>query len=737
MSSMSTTTAPGPTLPGQTGVLGRLTAHPRVREASVVALLVIALELIIFRGYFSGSTIPEFDFMSGYNTEAYAWWNDGSFLAPTQWMPYLWGGYPSVSNLQNSSFYLPVGFASLFGGFTLHVSAALSALHVGAGAVGLYVFARRWGASIAVSLVGLSVWFFAAGFFSNATQPDIARAYAWLPWVMLVTSVKWPWHRLFGPPLALLILWQALLGIYPGMIVALIYTLPVWVVANQLIQRPRLRQYLVPLVIVGGAAALMTLLRFLPALIERGGAVMTTGDQSGLNLATIGTLLYPYNNPAIASYEVMRSFFLPAIVLPLVIFGPVRSGLARALIAITVVAVAFGVPNWPWHDALSNLPGMGLSRFRLSDFKFVMLFGLAMLALLGLDRLWRAGWTKAEGSERSQTGTFRWVALGALVLLNAGMAVIGIHYDFELWASLPPWLLLAATSVYAWFLYCSEHPLRGRALTVSTAVLLVAVTVSGTIWAFAVPESWRSDRPVSEQNYFQGSVRSFIDNAQPNATVAQRPARTAIPDPIGGLDDIQWRFGSAFYSNTSAVLGYVNLRGTHTYDVQKHWLYTGDEQASHLAAFWDAPGVVIASPPDSVPLPLVLAQCSVTGDCGGGLTVKPVSYDRTGSFRYDVKATQTAPVSLNEAWYSGWKATLCTVAGTDCRVIPTAMGKFGQITLTLPKVDAQLHLDYRLPGLSLAWVLFAVGILATALLVAIMAIAGARTRRRNRVELPS
>jgi hypothetical protein len=271
---------------------------------------------------------------------------------------------------------------------------------------------------------------------------------------------------------------------------------------------------------------------------------------------------------------------------------------------------------------------------------------------------------------------------------------------------------------------------------VSTAVLLVAVTVSGTIWAFAVPASWRSDRPVSEQNYFQGSVQSFIDRARPNATVAQRPARTAIPDPIGGLDDIQWRFGSAFYSNTSAVLGYVNLRGTHTYDVQKHWLYTGDEQASHLAAFWDAQGVVIASPPDSVPLPLVLAQCSVTGDCGDGLTVKPVSYDRAGSFHYDVNASQITPVSLNEAWYSGWNATLCTAAGTDCRVIPTAMGEFGQITLILPKGDAQLHLDYHLPGLSLAWVLFAVGILATALLVAVMAIAGARTRRRDRVELP-
>jgi len=25
--------------------------------------------------------------MGGYNTEGFAWWRDGGFVAPTQWMP--------------------------------------------------------------------------------------------------------------------------------------------------------------------------------------------------------------------------------------------------------------------------------------------------------------------------------------------------------------------------------------------------------------------------------------------------------------------------------------------------------------------------------------------------------------------------------------------------------------------------------------------------------------------------
>ena len=182
-------------------------------EGMVVLAVIIALELAVFADYFSGKSIPAGDFISAYNFEAYSWWHDGSFFDPTQWMPLMWGGYPSVSNLQNSSFYLPVGLMAALTPFTLHTSAILSALHVAFGSIGIYVFSRRWGITPRAAMIGLVSWFFAIGFYSNAAHLDIMRAYAWLPWVLLVTSVKWPWSRWWAAPAAVLILWQTILSV--------------------------------------------------------------------------------------------------------------------------------------------------------------------------------------------------------------------------------------------------------------------------------------------------------------------------------------------------------------------------------------------------------------------------------------------------------------------------------------------------------------------------------------------
>ena len=151
---------------------------PRLIEVFFVASILTALEVVVFGDYFSGRVIPQFDFVSGYTEEASAWWHDGNFFSPPQWMPYLWGGYPSVSNFQNSAFYIPVGVMTIFGSLNLTSFAFLSALQVAAGAIGAYIFARLWGAGRVTGLLALVAWFFAAGFYSNASHLDIARAYS-------------------------------------------------------------------------------------------------------------------------------------------------------------------------------------------------------------------------------------------------------------------------------------------------------------------------------------------------------------------------------------------------------------------------------------------------------------------------------------------------------------------------------------------------------------------------------
>ena len=137
------------------------------------------------------------DFQSHYTTEAYAWWRDGSFL----------------NRIQNSSWYLPVGLVNTVTTFDLQAAAILSAFHVALGALGVYVLAwcRRLRPSAA--MLGLVVWFFAAGSYSSASHLDIMRAYSWAPWVLLCASPLWPWRRCWGPVVATFVFWQATLRI--------------------------------------------------------------------------------------------------------------------------------------------------------------------------------------------------------------------------------------------------------------------------------------------------------------------------------------------------------------------------------------------------------------------------------------------------------------------------------------------------------------------------------------------
>lgn len=702
--------------------ISNIVSNPRIREVLVVASLLIALQTLVFGGFLSGAIIPQFDFMGGYNTEAFAWWRDGGFVAPTQWMPYMWGGYPAVSNLQNSSFYLPFGLVAAVVPFTLQASAAVSALHVAFGATGLYVFTRRWGAGIVPSLVGLVGWFFAAGIYSNATQPDIARAYAWLPWVLLIASVKWPWWRWYGPVLAVLLLWQAVLGIYPGTIVALAYLLPIWVIANQVLFRPKITSYLVPLLIAGLAAGAMTAVRFLPAILTRGTYEAVFPDVSVFGIATIGTFLYPFTNPKVPDFEVMRSFFLPAVFLPLLVFVPWRSKLVRAVAIVTGAAVVLGMPFWPWHDAVTNfLPGMQLSRFRMSDFKVIMLFGIVVLAVFALHRLvvarrevtteTVAGTVAATAPAHSQSWT-RWVPLTVLVLLNLGFAAIGLRYNWDPVASIPQWVILAAVSVIAYLL--SRPPGLDNPRGVVAGIGLLAV-ISGLVGVFAVTPVWRTERVAAENNYFGGQVSDFIAARPADLTAEQRPARLPSPDDPTNRDEIYWVFGKVFYTGDASVFGYVNLRGNETWETIKNQLFAGGDLGRNNAAFWAAPGMLITGAPSTMPAPAESTVCAESGQCGPDLTVTPVSYDPGGKFSYDVVADRRVDVMANEAWYTGWQAELCSSDGA-CAAVETARGVAGQLTMTVPEGSWRLNLEYRLPGWTVAWAAFAGGVIAAALL---------------------
>lgn len=714
---------------GQWGASLRRTAraHPRWAEACLVAVILVGLEALVFWSYFSGSGIPKFDFTAGYNVEAYAWWHDGSFFHPPQWMRYMYGGYPAVANVQNSSYYLPVGLTSWFTDFTLHASAVLSALHVAFSAAGVYVFLRRWSVSIWSSAVGMTAWFFAPGFFAHATHLDIMRAYAWLPWVLLITSVKWPWHRSWwSVPLATLLLWQALLASYPGTLVALAYTVPVWVAANLWMTRPKLREYLLPLAGAGVAAAMMTALRFLPVMLTRGTyPVPEIADTSYFSPAMVGTVLFPEVNVDLGWFREMSSNFVPASLVALVAFAPWRHRLARVFLALGAVAVICGLPIWPWHDLFSKvLPGMNLSRFRMADFRLVAVFCVLIIAVLALEGLLRPTPTTS-----STTTGLRRAPVAVLGVFATVFAVVGVRYGFQAVPSITQVVVLVASAAILVTLASGRVRMRKGAVVAALGALTVA---SGVVQAAATSELWVNDRVQVERETYGATVSELLGQRHDGALV-QRPARLPTPAEYTGPEAVSSKYGAVFYSGGSSVVGYINLRGTETFQMVRQQLEAPEPLGGDTRRFWEAAGMVIEGAPESMPTAAATSLCAESGECGEHLTALPVAYGTDGHFVYDLDAAAAVPVMLNEAHYRGWHAQLCSRADLrECRTVVTERGAAGQVTVQIPKGEWRLSLDYRLPGQRTAWLLFVGGLAGAGSCGGALTLSAGRARRRFR-----
>lgn len=697
-----------------------------LHEIVSVAGVVVVLEIVVFHEYFTGRSIPPWDFLGSYNTEAFAWWRDGSFFHPTQWMPYMWGGFPAMLDLQNSSWYLPVGAVSAVTSFDLHASAVLSALHVGFGAVGMYVLGRGWRFARPAAFLGLTLWFFASGYYAHAEHLDIMRGYAWMPWVLLCASPGWPWKRWWAPPVAGLLLWQALLAMYPGALVASVYVLAVWVVLVQVLLRPRLREYLFPLAAAVFLAAAMTLLRFLPFALSRGLKSPASGDTSVFSRGLVGTLFYPYGNAAIPGDITMRSFFIPVVAFALVGLTAWRAPIARIAAASCATAVLLGLPIFPWTDALGRLPGMSFSRFRMDDFKVLLLAGLCVLAMAGAARIIEGAQTPTGRAPLREVLTKWHVAYAAaLVILTALIGALG---PFVLDEWLAQWSLIV-TAVVITAIACGL-PRRAAASAVVGLALVSACSGLLAITTTSVP--WRGDRLTLEQGF--GAPIDDLIKLRPVAGGAaeQRPPRADPGPEVTKSSILDTRWGSAFYTGKLSLLGYVNLKGSQTFETIRRQLLDPSTSA-RVRAFWVAPGIGLGIAEGDLPGTRATDRCVRNHECGMGAVVTPVAYSPATPLVYDVTAPQPhTALSFNEAYYPGWQAEVCTTAD-GCAMTAVRGGAAGEVRLDVPQGHSTVTLRYEMPGLATAWFAFGGGLAG----LLIWPIVGSTLRRRQQTRATS
>jgi len=686
--------------------LNRAALRRELRYLVVLFLTVVVLEIVVFWGYFSGALIPPWDFLGSYNTGAYAWWETGSFFNPAAWVPNSLAGYPAALSLQDSSWYLPVGIAALFGPFTLHSAAILASLHVALGTVGTYVLVRSLKMPFLASLFAAVAGFFAVGYFSNAQHVDIVRGFALVPWILLILSPRWPWRFVWAVPVATLFLWQAAMGIYPGMIVTAAYIGIVWVIVFQVRDRARLGVYILPLSLSALGAVLLSAPKFLPYFFISDDVVRPFADTSKFDLSLIGTLVFGYGHLQGPNDLSMNSFFVPATVLVLACFAKIRDRIVIGAIAIGVPALLIGMPFFPWFQTVQMLPGLGLSRFGMNDSKAFIILSAILLASSGLHRL--TVQQSNFSTELSARGF--WVRFGGAFSVVSVIFLLRKEGDFTRQDYLPGFFLLGVFLVLVALWRLGRKKLSSASFLAATIIITLA---AGCVWAFTTPAPWSTPRSAAESSTYGATVDELLAKRSSRTAEVQRPARIGLPEGYDARVIFSPRWNGTYYEGRDALGGYVNIKSSETVMRMTRALLD-PESGRSIATFLSAPGLVFVGDVT----PKKLESCAVNDVCGQASTT-PLVY-KPGDLTYRISNPSAMTAVLNEAYYPGWKVTACH--GEECLVIEPERSAMGVIQILLPAGSYELRAAYYPPGRDLGWLIFGVGLLLAAASVAIRTI---------------
>lgn len=692
----------------------------RRAEIGVVVLLTIAIQVLAFGSYYRGTASPSFDFLSTYAPEAYAWWRDGGLFDPPSWVPHTWGGFPAAAQIQNSSWYVPVGLAAWLTPFDIRAAAVLQGLHVAAAGIGVYVLGRRSGSGPAAAAFGLVAYSFVTGFFTEAPYIDIVRGFALLPWILLCLSPLWPWRRWWAIPAGALLLWQAAVGLYPGVLVAIAYASVAWVAGWQLVKRPALRDFLVPLVLAGAVAVPLTAAKFVSQL--EFGMLARTGlhDLSVLSATTLGSVVLPAF-PGMKGVFSLNTLFIPAAAVVLALLFSLRRRITKVALATFVAALLLSLPIGVLRAATDWLPGINASRFRLNDYFPVLALMGVIAAMSGIERL-----PEIQATARPR----RRITLVALACVPLAAACLALTYgSFAQGDWRPTFVALAATTAFVALVLAV--PVRTRPASwlqaVSPTVLIILTAFSGLAHASTVRGLWAVDTVEAQESLWGATSGELIEDAEVVTRGDQRPPRTPIDRPVDQSEIGSTEYTRAFYTGELSVAGYFNVKNSASYITASQAL-VDPAQGRDALAFWEAPGILFGAAGGTLPSSQETLACAGDGECGDFAEMTPVAY--TGdTLVYDVSTERVTAALANEAYYRGWEVVLTSADGSTSQVTPD-LGPAGGIVFQVPPGHWRVSMSYETPLADLSRVLFILGLVGLAV-PALLEVVRRLTRRSS------
>jgi len=666
----------------------------RVKSEFLYVAVIVFIVLYVFRGYFLGNTAPPWDFYGDYYTQAFSWWDLGSFFHPTTYLPYLISGYPSHLGLQVSSYYLPVGIVAEFFGYTLENAVRLQGLTILFGIAGTYLLARLQLFKKPTSVLMGLTYLFSAGFFSNASHIDIVRAWAFFPWLLIalkpIEKLR-SWQILFAS-----VLWfQFFVGSYPGNIASYFYAFLAWIVINLYTNREKLKVSLVFYTLTIGIGILLSMPKYLPFLLTGSGPKIQ--NQVIVDLGIVSTLFFPYGGSGQSGDIILpndltqRTFYIIPLAVLIAFFANRKN--INYVIGMTFISLAIilGIDTAIFPHWQENLPLLNVSRFRTIDFKPVLVLGLSLLTGLGYERI------LAKKDFKLYVILPRFYAAIGFATVVAVFAKISDLLNSDIHFGLY-WLIFSIAILFAILL-----------IKIKMLVNLIAMTsflIIGLSWAGHFENPWNENRVNTEKLYF-GDISNNIIESQNTKVLVTRPARVGpeFPIPYPGEMIIQF-WNSNELKRVFTTGGYVTIKGEKTF--QSYIKTALDPESQNIMNFISRESSAIFVETSITEID----TCLVKNDCK--IINAEYEYQQWKPGEISIKVTklnEPAQIIINEVNWPGWKYEVCDTKGICIQKAVSQNSEQILLSTVLKENDLNIRFFFETPGMKYAWTLFYAGII--------------------------
>ena len=665
----------------------------RVKSEFPFLLIIVLTVFYVFRGYFIGNTAPPWDFYGDYYTQAFSWWDLGSFFHPTTYLPYLISGYPSHLGLQVSSYYIPVGIVAEFFGYTLENATRLQGFTILFGIIGVYFFARLQNFRKPTSvLIGLT-YLFSAGFFSNASHIDIVRAWAFFPWLLIalkpVEKIK-SWQVILFT-----ILWfQFFVGAYPGNIASFFYAFLAWIIINLFINRNKIKNSILLYSITIGIGILLSMPKFLPFLLTGSGPKIQ--NQVVVDLGIISTIFFPYGGTGQSGDIILpndltqRTFYIIPLAVLLAFFATKKN--INSIFGITFISIGIilGIDTIIFPHWQENLPLLNISRFRTIDFKPLVVLGVSILAGVGFERILNKKDLKFFEVMSRLTAAAVFVVLISIFAKISNLSHSEIRFGLY-------WIVISIIILLIILIIKNN-----------SVVNFVATTfffIIGLFWANHFVNPWNENRISTEKLYF-GDISSNLIESKNEKNLTSRPVRVGptFPIPYPGEMIIQfWNSNELKRSFTTG--GYVTIKGEKTFQEYVNTALDPEKQKVMNFITESSSAVFVDSMISD------LDSCIIKSDCE--IVDAKYEYENwsPGDIILKIKnLDQPSKIILNEVNWPGWKYEICNQNGTCRQYKDSQISKSFLLNANLKPNDISVRFFYETPGMIYAWVFFYTGI---------------------------